>query len=139
MIKVTASGIHIPCLNNGVAQFGRTETLHPRNGKCPVCVIFFVKFHFQLFYFDAAQLLVLPIQHEDGGRISRASFRQIAGDDSNILTNALEGGFDALNEEFARELASYLCPAPCANPFHSHPGRAPERLRGYIDSHPLHR
>ena len=81
------------------------------------------------------QLLVLPIQHADGGELSEEEIRNIAGreNEENILTDALEGGFEALNEEFARELAGYLCPVPCANPFHSHPDEIPSRLAGYVN------
>ena len=87
------------------------------------------------------QVLVLPVQKRGGDKIDLTQINQIAGrgNEDNILTDALDGGFDALNEAFARRLSNFLCPIPCANPFHDHPGEIPERLEGFVESHSLHK
>ena len=64
------------------------------------------------------QLYVLPIRPPKGS-LNMRQIRTIAGsgNDANILTQAIERGFDALNEEFAMEMSSRLCSEPCHDPF----------------------
>jgi len=55
------------------------------------------------------------------GRLDMNEINEIAGpgNQANVLTDALERGFDALDEEFAAKISRILCGDPCReNPLH---------------------
>ena len=55
---------------------------------------------------------MLPVTPENG-EVDLDEIREIAGSEQNILTQAIKGGFDALDETFAGEIASLLCRQDC--------------------------
>ena len=58
---------------------------------------------------------------------------RIAGSQENVITRALDGGFESLDEAFAIQLAQNLCPDPCSNPFHDNELATPDRLRPFLN------
>ena len=70
-------------------------------------------------------MYVLPIQ-AGGHDVDLDQINAIAGADNpdHVLTDALDGGFNALNEAFADQIIGLLCNLPCFNPFHNHPDDA---------------
>lgn len=59
------------------------------------------------------KVFVLPITPPSGRQIDLEEVSFIAGGRDNVITDALTGGFDALNEEFSRRISSLLCDIPC--------------------------
>jgi len=57
-------------------------------------------------------VFVLPVQ-PPRGRLDLNEIEIIARNPNNVLRDALEGGFDALDENFARRISGLLCDIPC--------------------------
>ena len=70
-------------------------------------------------------MYVLPIQ-AGGHDVDLDQINAIAGSHNpdHVLTDALGGGFNALNEAFADQIIGLLCNQPCFNPLHNHPDDA---------------
>ena len=79
-------------------------------------------------------MLVIPVTPPSGQRIDLEEMAQIAGSRENVITRALEDGFEALDEAFAIDLAQNLCPSPCSNPFHDGEEATPTRLLRFVNS-----
>ncbi|CAK8690957.1 unnamed protein product [Clavelina lepadiformis] len=63
---------------------------------------------------DAGALVfVLPVLPPRGGRLDLDEILSITRNEENILRDALERGFEALDEEFAARISSLLCEDPC--------------------------
>ena len=78
---------------------------------------------------------MIPVAPPGGDRnsINIDEIEAIAGGPENVITAALDRGFEALDEEFAINLAQNLCPNPCSNPFHDHEQDTPARLRQFVN------
>ncbi|XP_078492910.1 uncharacterized protein LOC100186994 [Ciona intestinalis] len=59
-----------------------------------------------------ALVFVLPVQ-PPRVRLRMSEIYTIAGNRANVITDALEGGFAALDEEFAGRISQLLCASPC--------------------------
>jgi len=64
-----------------------------------------------------AQVLVLPIK--SGGRLDKQQIFDMAGpgNEDNIFWEAVEGGFEALDENFASKVTAGVCKDPCKSVF----------------------
>jgi len=64
-----------------------------------------------------AQVLVLPIK--SGGRLDKQQILDMAGpgNEKNIFWEAVEGGFEALDENFASQVTAGVCKDPCKSVF----------------------
>lgn len=55
------------------------------------------------------------------GNLNLDEIDAIAGDPDNVIRDAIEGGFKALDKEFSTKISTTLCGDPCAlNPTHDH-------------------
>ena len=65
---------------------------------------------------------MIPVAPPGGDRnyINIEDIETIAGGFENVITEALDREFEALDEEFTTNLAQNLCLNPCSNPFLNH-------------------
>ena len=71
-------------------------------------------------------MYVLPVGVDGAGSINLDQINAIAGpgNEERVLRDALENGFDALDDTFARRITGIICDQPCFNPLHNHPDDA---------------
>uniref|UniRef100_H2ZPP1 Uncharacterized protein n=1 Tax=Ciona savignyi TaxID=51511 RepID=H2ZPP1_CIOSA len=52
--------------------------------------------------------------------LDMAQVREIAGREENIITDAIEGGFEALTAQFSKKVGDMICRNPCKHTLHDH-------------------
>ena len=73
----------------------------------------------------------MPVQANEGD-INFKQMEVIAGGPQNVLLDAVENGFEALNEDLSNKITGLVCSQPCYNPFHNHP---PHALSGNVEGY----
>ena len=71
------------------------------------------------------QIFVLPIKPPSRnpsrpGKLDMQQIHEIAGSNGTIITAAIEGGFEALTDEFSEDVSFLICGNPCEHVLHDH-------------------